>query len=58
MSIGKVEINKKAMRVKVYEVLDEIGQVDRLLYTAIKDPETRAIARDKLKVVKRLVNEL
>lgn len=58
MTIGKIEINKKAMRIKVYEVLDEIAQVDRLIFTAVKDNDKRSEVRDKLKIVKRLVNAL
>jgi hypothetical protein len=49
---------KRPMRSKIYEIQDECGQLDRLLMSSVKTMEIRHIMRDKLKVIRGMVNAL
>jgi len=56
--VGRIEINKKAMRVAVYDTLDEIADLDRTIFKYVKNLDHRNILRDKIKRVRAKVNSL
>lgn len=52
--VGKIEINKRPMRVKVYEIIDDLNNLDNSVWKRIHSKEIR----DKFKKVRRLLNLL
>ena len=57
MVVGKVELNMRPMRVHIYEIQDELGKLDHILFKHLKD-EALFETRDQLKVIRRLLNAL
>ena len=57
ITIGKLEINKRPMRIKVYTVIDGLNQITNLILQQ-QDTEGRNVILDKLKDLKRQINEL
>ena len=55
--VGKVELNMRPMRVHIYEIQDELGKLDNILFKHLKESELFE-ARDQLKVIRRLLNSL
>ena len=58
ITMGKIELNMKPMRIKVQIVRDELHQLDRLIYSFVKDMKNRNEMRDQLKRTERLLNDL
>lgn len=56
--VGHTIINKKAMRVGVYETLDELNQLSNLIMAHMTSSDERNHILDHIKVLKRLINAL
>lgn len=58
ITVGKIELNMKPMRIKVNVIRDELHQLDNLIYKYITDIQQRNEVRDQFKRVERLLGEL
>lgn len=54
MKVGSIVLNNKPMRIKVYEVQDELNMLSNWMFERYKDNE----ATDRIKKIKLLVNTL
>jgi hypothetical protein len=54
MKVGNVILNNKPMRIKVYEIQDDLNMLSNWLWEKFKDTEST----DRIKKIKSLVNSL
>ena len=52
--VGKVELNLRPMRVKIYEIQDELNMIRNSVWKRIHSKELQ----DKIKKVQKKINEL
>ena len=59
MTIGKVELNMRPHRTKVYVIMDDLNQLtNHILSTLPQETDERNLLLEKVKDIKRLVNGL
>lgn len=56
--VGKVEINKRPMRVKVYAILERFNRISNIIIETVPPGQPRDQVRDEIKEIIRELNAL